>query len=350
MSSTLQTEHVRDHQLDVYRALMMIYVPCVIHVLYWLQKGNSVINSLLLFEMPVIFYISGATMYITGKKRSMRGTITNRVTRVLLPYYFYILCGLIIISLFAAFFPEHKFHGSYSVSRMVFAQDDAFPLPYVKHLWFIVPYLLVSCSFGIQQKWADKLNRWVYLLILVLLFALSAQILPYKGIAVPFLEALFYNIFFMAGYLFYRRISLKALLYVTGTASVAVAIICIQEWREYGFLSMQDHKFPPDLVFLTFGICSIGILALVFRNFQVPAGKVLRHWNKYGYSIYLWQNFSFLIYSMIYRKYGLEFLAEYPVVDYIVAAAVIFIISSLTSFVIAPVEKLFLRQILRKRK
>lgn len=139
MSSTLQTEHVRDHQLDVYRALMMIYVPCVIHVLYWLQKGNSVINSLLLFEMPVIFYISGAPMCITGKKRSMRGTITNRVTRVLLPYYFYILCGIIFISLFAAY----SSHGSYSVSRMIFAQGEVLPLPYMWHLWFIVPYLLV---------------------------------------------------------------------------------------------------------------------------------------------------------------------------------------------------------------
>ena len=52
----------RDKQLDLYRGLSMIYVVCFIHVIYWLKIGSEPILSLMLFEMPLIFFISGASL------------------------------------------------------------------------------------------------------------------------------------------------------------------------------------------------------------------------------------------------------------------------------------------------
>ncbi len=77
----------RDEQLDLYRGLSMIYVVCFIHVMCWLKIGSEPLLSLMLFEMPVIFFISGASLSFNKSSRSFRATIWSRMKRVVLPYY-----------------------------------------------------------------------------------------------------------------------------------------------------------------------------------------------------------------------------------------------------------------------
>ncbi|MDE7437846.1 MAG: acyltransferase [Muribaculaceae bacterium] len=332
-----------DYQLDIYRALMMIYVPCIIHVIYWLGKGHPYINSLLLFEMPVIFYISGATMYITGKKRDLKDTVINRTKRLLLPYIFFIFGCFVFIIAWALISRTDVEYKSISIIKILTAQDGSMPVLYMWHLWFVVPYLIVSCSFPIQQRWADKINRWVYMLVLLAL-CLIGPILTYLHPVYlkPIREALFYNFFFIAGYLFYKKLTFKSLITLTIVSGVIVGSNIWHEWNTTGGFSMQAHKFPPDFLFIAFGIFAISVLGLLFSNFTIPNNRIFNHWNKYGYSIYLWQNFSFIIYGLIYKYSGLQILSNHPLADFLVASLGIFIISSLTSLAIVPLEKVFI--------
>lgn len=77
----------RDKQLDLYRGLSMIYVVCFIHVIYWLKIGSEPILSLMLFEMPIIFFISGASLSFRKEPRSFWNTLCSRFKRVVIPYY-----------------------------------------------------------------------------------------------------------------------------------------------------------------------------------------------------------------------------------------------------------------------
>ncbi len=52
----------RDVQLDAYRAMLMIYIVCFIHVEFWLEYGKEPMMSLSLVEMPLIFFVSGAAL------------------------------------------------------------------------------------------------------------------------------------------------------------------------------------------------------------------------------------------------------------------------------------------------
>lgn len=340
----------RDIRLDVYRALMMIYVPCVIHVLYWIGKGGEIINSLLLFEMPVIFYISGATMYITGNKRKFVANVANRTKRLLLPYVFFILVCLAIVVFGLIVVPDRMGDKPVSFLRIITAQDCSLALPFMYHLWFIVPYLLVSCSFTIQRKWADSMNRWLYMGLLGLICLVVPMLTSVSPAKLnPVREAVFYNFFFMAGYLFYKRISFRELMGTTVVAGILVTGCLWYEFSQTGHLSMQAHKFPPDLIFLCFGIFSICLLAAIFGNFSIPQNRLLRRWNKYGYTIYLWQNFSFIIYLAIYKYLSLHFLSNYPVIDFLVASVGIFLLSTLTSLIIVPVEQKFIGLFVHKR-
>jgi fucose 4-O-acetylase-like acetyltransferase len=55
----------RNKGLDVARGLVMFYIITIIHGVYWLGIFESDLSSLLLFEMPLIFMISGYAYAIT---------------------------------------------------------------------------------------------------------------------------------------------------------------------------------------------------------------------------------------------------------------------------------------------
>lgn len=109
----------------------MIYVVCFIHVIYWLKIGSEPILSLMLFEMPIIFFISGASLSFRKEPRSFWNTLCSRFKRVVIPYYIYAVLMIALVAI----------------------------LTLVWHLWFILPYLILSCSFEIQKRILTKINR-----------------------------------------------------------------------------------------------------------------------------------------------------------------------------------------------
>lgn len=56
----------------------MLYVVCFIHVLYCLKIGEQPFMSLVLFEMPVIFFISGASLSFNKNPRPIIKTQKSR--------------------------------------------------------------------------------------------------------------------------------------------------------------------------------------------------------------------------------------------------------------------------------
>ncbi len=77
----------RDVQLDAYRAMLMIYIVCFIHVEFWLGYGKEPMMSLSLVEMPLIFFVSGAALSYRREPRPFWTIVCNRGKRILLPYY-----------------------------------------------------------------------------------------------------------------------------------------------------------------------------------------------------------------------------------------------------------------------
>lgn len=86
--------YLRDVQLDMYRGLLMIYIVCVIHVSGWLDYFNEPYSNLLLWEMPAIFYVAGASASLAAKKGFIE-QFKNRLKRV---YYPYLLLALLYIT------------------------------------------------------------------------------------------------------------------------------------------------------------------------------------------------------------------------------------------------------------
>ena len=91
----------RDVQLDCYRSLTMMYIVCIIHPMLWFHIDVFGFDPTMLLEMPVIFFIAGASQKYT-RQRTIIETLKNRSLRVVFPYYT-CLCNIIILMIEATF-------------------------------------------------------------------------------------------------------------------------------------------------------------------------------------------------------------------------------------------------------
>ena len=86
--------------IDTTRGMLMLYIVFIIHGLFWLHLLPQSISSLLLFEMPAIFIVSGYSYYLYEQSKSGQAMqhpnikayslfLAARCTRILLPYMVY---------------------------------------------------------------------------------------------------------------------------------------------------------------------------------------------------------------------------------------------------------------------
>lgn len=285
----------RDLQLDVYRSISMLYIVCFVHVLYWLQLGAEPYLSICLVEMPVIFFIAGASQSFHAKPRPIKSTFVNRIKRVVIPYYKYAF--VMLLMLMALSFLGKADILSYSIKDYlkVLLFYDIPQLPFMWHLWFILPYLFISCTFDFQKKMLNKTSHGIYLLICCLIFGLAQYLTVNQMVR----NVLVYNIFMVIGYCYYRKVKKQYL--VIGSVAFLIGLLLLKAFGVH-FVPMQGHKFPADYVFLLYNLFVLCLLSLVFGKISIKNNRVLDFWNKYGFSLYLYQNLSFLIVFFLYRR------------------------------------------------
>lgn len=293
MEPTAQLPPQRDRQLDALRALAMIHIVCVVHVLYWYDAGGELARSALLFEMPCIFVIAGAAQSLGRGVPRLKRLVASRVRRVLLPFYVFLPALYLWLAFMTFFVPPTVEH---HIDIRQFGLADVVrtaltcccdKIPNYGYPWFISCYLAVTCSFPLQARLLRRVPGWAWLA------ANAAVVGLLTPVRLPFLENEIknlpvYNFFFIAGYLYYRNIKKEALLAV-GAVCTALTVW----WFVDGVaMPMQGHKFPADIYFLVFGTAWVCVLSLVFSRVSLPYPPLLRAWNERGYNIYLWQIFS----------------------------------------------------------
>lgn len=333
----------RDNQLDIYRGISMIYVVCFIHVLFWFHIGKEPYISIALIEMPVIFYISGASLSLSNGNKNLCETFMNRFKRVIFPYYIYAFVVLMLIAFFTLirsglfscydYYCRLDFIDKYYFDITAYTLNDVVNVlfcvnipqsPFSTHLWFILPYMIIYCSFVFQSIILKKIDRWPYA-VFCLILCVVTQLLT-DNIIIR--EVVFYNVFFIFGYLFYRQISEK-LIVVAGLVFLLSIILYIK----FGgmFTSMQSHKFPPDMLFVGYGLTFICFISLLLGHVKLPKIKVIQLWNNRGYTIYLYQNLIYFVVNESLLSYIK--IIQFDLIQLIICSTVIFLLSTLLSFI-----------------
>lgn len=314
---------MRDTNLDIYRALIMIYILCVIHVGFWLKFIDEPLRSLILFEMPIIFFISGAALSVTTKRHSFNKMLIGRFTRIAVPYYVYIVICVAIAFVLSHFLPD-IFKCDLNLKSFVelttFRLTEGFAFPFFYHTWFILPYLLIYIIFWFEQKICDRVNPWLVSVFLLLICIIS-QISESSFIKTTAI----YNFFFVVGYQFYKKLRVRTIAYILLSSALCLTLCLSHDCRMGGVKPMQYYKFAGDIIFLFYGLTSLSAFSILFSYISIKPNKCLNVWNSKGYTIYLWQNLSFIIVFGIMKFFPL-------LNNILVAMVLIFIISSLTCF------------------
>ncbi len=342
----------RDIQLDIYRALTMMYIICVIHVTYWIGFTYEPFASIILFEMSLIFFISGAALSLRTTERGMWATFLNRLKRVVLPFYIYaavVVCFMGLLTLAwryfgssidsllgekAATLKESTLTGySWNDVLKILTCKSIPKAPFCYHLWFIWPYLILSCTFGFQVQLMRKTNRWLYVVLCIAIFLLVQSLTRHMLLR----EVLFYNIFMVAGYLFYKKIRTKTVLII---GALALVVLILLKGR---FVPMQQHKFPPDYVFLVFNMVAICFLYALSQHITLPNWKIFQIWNTRGYTMYIYQNMVFL---MVYPIH-MVLISKIPFApgQFVVFSILLFFFSTWLSYLTFPLEQYVMRKI-----
>lgn len=340
----------RDYSLDFFRACLLAYIVCIIHSLGWLKNGAEPYISWCMFEMPLIFFVAGAAANLAGYNgKTFRSILSSRTKRVLLPYVIYVIISVILSIAICVFNGSELINlTARNLGIAVLLGGDLPSVPYAWQLWFIPVYFFISISTPLQAWLIKKLNgrKWVYFTLCVSIWGIVSiliRLYPIKhNISQIITQILIYNIFYMAGYLFYKWFKLRTIMWM---ALIAIAFLYILTGGDIS--EMNSHKFSQDHIFLTFGFVALLVFSIIFSFVRVgnSSTKLFRfgldRWNKYGYTFYLWQSWSFFVLVTLAEIIDIPVQNSPTSLFWVVPG--LYIISWLLSWIIVPVEQYLVR-------
>lgn len=319
----------RDKNLDYYRGFALIWV-ILIHTIYWTGfLGENIFRSYLLFEMPLFFFVAGASNAMSKKKTL--DFYKARAKRILIPYWVYAFIAATITHSTVTFLGLQDELTQQKVSNILSfylnwttSFDVHSNLIFLKnHLWFPLVYLMIMLAFPVLRWARDKVNI-APLIVLPLVLYIIDQTTMHWQLSYWLHNLIFYSIWTFLG-LYYEQMKEKPIKIpyrlLLSVIAWGITYLLIQ-YKDYS-IDMQYNKFPPNTAFLFMSIGTFSLLTilkdlLLWSAKLLPVEKLLITYSNYGYSIYLYHPFAFLFLGNIFVTTGkLPFLFEHPIVGVI---------------------------------
>jgi fucose 4-O-acetylase-like acetyltransferase len=324
----MQVDMAREQGVDAARGILMLYIVAGIHGFFWLNLAPAAIRAVLLFEMPLVFVVSGYAYSL--QERSLPGLqrdrgaseyiylMLRRLSRVLVPYMAYavvcigivygasVCCGVQGRSFFdlaGSWLNPFEYGGDESLGMLNW------------HLWFLPAFMLVTVAlpFAVRIKFASRPRLIVWFAAAAVLeVVLSALHFPLEGLIKQFV---FYLMFALVGYYASRRpdfFGSATLAWVAGGSVILLLAVALVEHDPH-VLSMQRNKFPPNYLFYFFSCAWVSCFLYLSLHVRAPA-RLLGQWRQAfwlrpfvsaGYSIYLWQGLGYTLAQYIGQRSGL---------------------------------------------
>ena len=256
----------RDKTLDRLRGVAVLWV-LVVHVLYWggfFTNGYiNLLRSFLLFEMPLFFYIIGATNSFS-KVNSYFGFIIKRFQRILIPYWVFAVICAILSMLKCALEGYLDFIGAIKilVSWLLPINMQQTSVPYLNWaVWFVPVYLCIVLIIPLLNSMKRSKYKIGFAFLLLGLFV-AICLLNLGWIQNVF----FYALWTYIG-LFYSDIksaanNKKTRKYFWFAIAATVIMICLIYFADQS-LDMQFNKFPPNITFMVFSVMTMAAILLI---------------------------------------------------------------------------------------
>ena len=242
---------MRDRNLDIYRGGIMIYITCVCHLMWWEGVKVGIFErgwvSGIFFAMVTVFYLVGASYSLSSKKTYWE-YVKGKVKRIAIPYWKYTLCCLPVV---LYIYWKHGYRISLEdvVSYVLF--NPPLENRIFDHIWFISPYILISlclpfCVWFIHRYKPPFILRGVALVLSQLFKSHYPDLLQ---------TVIIYCFFTIWGLYYTKKLGWQNVVCV----AVAISYVIYAFGIEKRPFDLQANKFPPNLLFLAYGLTILGI-------------------------------------------------------------------------------------------
>lgn len=299
----------RDPYLDYLRGIAIVWVV-VVHVLYLKQfvppgSAGETVKALVLFEMPLFFFVSGAGLYHSHRRQpEIRPFLLRRAWRLLWPY------ALLAVVCAYLFYRREMAAGRPLTPEQVLSWLALRPWPvepvYVgAYTWFVRVMLAVTVAHVGLVRLFDS-DRWRAPTGV----CLAAGVAAFTPIGKPLAEfhavplgqlpqyAVFYGAFVYLGYY-----------YASGRLARRPAWLAVAALAAFGLLAAlaraglvsgdaQYNKFPPNAGYALLGLGWLAVWLLARPAITGlaaglrPFGAALRFFGRHSYPVYLWHGFG----------------------------------------------------------
>lgn len=292
----------------------MAWIVVVIHGIFWLGIAPRAPGSLLLFEMPPIFLITGAAYFLGEGAKQGRLKPANyldfllrRGVRIYLPYAVYVLAAAVLAT-------AVKWDGALSVDEGS-ARIWSWLNPVTRgaghtwkmlswHLWFVAPFLIVTALMPLitAKRVAAFVKPWMLAAGAgLLVLALGQVTFPPPLDDQLIKNTVFYAFWAAFGFLLAAMPRRWSVGDYSVVLALAIAGMLAAAWLQPASvtLDMQHNKFPPNALFFLFSAAWMAVFLIACRHIRprqidsLAASPLLKPFMSAGYSIYLWQGIGY---------------------------------------------------------
>ncbi len=308
---------MRNKSIDIARAALVFYIVIIIHGIFWLDVIPQTYGSLLLFEMPLIFVVSGYAYGLFEKKTRFVLNFKNyilfvisRSARILIPYFAYAICCLFIVV------PLDIKESPTDITATILAwlnpirggEGHSFGMLSM-HLWFIGPFLMVTLLLPLITKlYSLRIPLWLTAIGLCITISTIPVISePASRLITP----IFYLFWAYLGYILAIQLKIKRSQCIV-VLLLGIATLVLSRFFLPVTLNMQSNKFPPNWLFFVFSSIWLSLFLLFLSYFNSKKIEFLASTNWFkpfmanGYSIYLWQGMGYTSVNVIGSKINLS--------------------------------------------
>lgn len=301
----------RDVELDCYRGLAILWV-LFIHSIYWMGFFTStkvaVAKSYLLFEMPLLFFITGASNSLSAKKKLFNFYI-KRIKRIAIPYWVYAFICVFFTQITITFLNAPGKIPYIEWFTFGFRSKLWTNIPYlISHLWFVPIYLLIIIFIPLLKYMYTNLSnrkKLIPLIAIIILVALFDRHKINNGLFYYYIKNVLVYSFWVYLGLFYSDFKGKKINRVFTFAIAILSYFVVSILIKTGYNpDMQINKFPPNIAFLVVNIGNFSILILIKKYIinllQIfHLNNIVAKIGRYSYTVYLYQPFGFLLGAII---------------------------------------------------
>ncbi|MBI2953725.1 MAG: acyltransferase [Chloroflexi bacterium] len=320
----------RDQYIEHLGAIAIAWV-IVVHVFYHKQfvpidSLGQVFKTQMLFEMPLMFFVTGASLYYSHRHRSsVIGFLTRRFWRIAPPY-------LVLAALCSSFFYVNEWSAGRTLnadqilSWLRLHPENVVPVYTGWAMWFMPVIVSVSIAHVplVRLFLSDRTRRTTAVLLVVGIIAASyAQwIAPgvFRKEAYPQLifsqYTVFYSAFLYLGYYYASgKLRLKARQLVLSFVG-AVALLIVLASAGIVSLNGQVNKFPPNTGYGLLGVGWLSLFLLFRPALEVMAiksrqiGRLLQFVRAHSYTIFLYHGLAFWATDHLFDYLGITRLLE----------------------------------------